>query len=99
VDYCWVGMKEENSLPANEEIEIYPNPAEEEAHFDLRFTIYDLRIEICLYDVFGREVKKLHVVQGQTGLRMDVSDLTPGLYVAVVKSDNKIIARKKIVKK
>jgi hypothetical protein len=99
VDYCWVGMKEENPLPANEEIEIYPNPAEEEAQFDLRITIYDLRIEICLYDIFGREVKKLPLAQGQTGLKMDVSNLSPGLYVAVVESDNRIIARKKLVKK
>jgi len=99
VDYCWVGMKGETPLPANEEIEIYPNPAEEELRFDLRIANYDLRIEICLYDIFGREVKKLPLIQGQTGLRMDVSDLTPGLYVAVVKSDNRIITRKKLVKR
>jgi hypothetical protein len=99
VDYCWVGMKEETPLPSNEEIEIYPNPAEEEALFDLRFTNYDLRIEICLYDIFGREVKTLPLAQGQSGLKMDVSNLPPGLYVAVVESDNRIIARKKLVKK
>jgi hypothetical protein len=98
VDYCWVGMKEEPPLTANEEIKIFPNPAKGEARFDLRFTTYDFRIEICLYDLFGREVKKIPLSQGQTDLMMDVSDLTPGLYVAVLKSDNRIIARKKLVK-
>jgi hypothetical protein len=99
VDYCWVGIKKEPPLPVNEGIEIYPNPAEEEIRFDFRFTIFDLRIEICLYDIFGREVKKLPLAQGQKDLKMDISSLPPGLYVAVLKSDNRIIARKKLVKK
>ena len=99
VDYCWVGMKEQTPLPANEGMDIYPNPVEEEVRFEFQISSFKFRIEICLYDIFGREVKKLPMAQGQTGLKMDVSDLIPGLYVAVVKSDNRIIARKKLVKK
>jgi len=98
-DYCWVGMKEEHSLPVSAEIEVFPNPAENEMNFNLRVTEQNVRLDLCLYDIFGREVKKLPLSQGQTGLRMDVSDLAPGLYVAVVKSDNRIIARKKLVKR
>jgi len=99
MDYCWVGMKPEPALAESDQFEIYPNPSAEDVSVKLRITGNKLRISIRLYDLFGRMVKMVELSPGQTEFRMDVSQLPNGVYTAVFISDDRIITRKKLVKR
>jgi len=95
---CWVGMKDEAPLPANDEIEIYPNPVAEDISVKLRITGNEMRISIRLYDMFGRMVKMVELSPGQTEFRMDVSQLPHGMYYVVVSQGDKIHTCRKLIK-
>lgn len=95
---CWVGIKPETELTSGSSLKIFPNPAEKHVTIKMQGLLQRKRITIRLYDLFGREVESVSLPPGQTGCRIDVSSLPEGLYMAVVESEDKILAKEKIMK-
>lgn len=62
-------------------ISTYPNPAKSAVHFNL-FLQETGSVAINIYDISGRLVKTSLSTQfkGESSIKMDMSDLTPGIY-------------------
>ncbi|MBC7450417.1 MAG: T9SS type A sorting domain-containing protein, partial [Cytophagales bacterium] len=76
-----------NTLNAN----VYPNPSNGDVYIDTDVDLSNARI--TLVDVLGREVAVSSVVTG-SGARLDVSNLSEGAYVIIIKQDNSILRKK-----
>jgi hypothetical protein len=79
-------------------LEAWPNPGSEIVN--CQFSIVDFRcvVLVTIYDLFGREVhESMHTLQQDVGFSMDVSRLTPGLYMIVAKDENTLLGSGKLV--
>lgn len=94
---CWVGMNPEPELPVADRFTIIPNPADNNVVFRFIGNDLGLPMRLTLFDLFGRIIRDVAMPPGQTDIRMDVSDMPAGLYISLVKSENQIIARKKLL--
>ncbi len=75
------------------EWQVYPNPFETQVTVQINSMLNNLTIE--LYDAVGRQVRSYADVQQQ--LNIQRNELQSGLYQLVVKSDNEIVGRKKLI--
>ena len=78
---------------------ICPNPAENQTVFKLPSMRSEGRWKIIFYDIFGREVRVVDLLMGQTEYQIDVSELPEGIYVVELLSEDAIIGRQKMVVK
>jgi hypothetical protein len=85
--------------PEEKPFMICPNPADEQIVLKVQSIRDERRITIFLYDIFGREVKKIDLPSGQKEYQIDVSDLQEGIYMAEVISEDGTIGRQKMVVK
>lgn len=74
-----------------------PNPARDEVRFMLKNTEHHRNIRVVCYDIFGREMGEVPVNAGTDEARMDVSNWTPGMYMAVVYSGNKRVGSARFI--
>jgi hypothetical protein len=83
-------------IPINELI-IYPNPARDQ--ITVRYPgIFDHRErEIIIYNSLGNAMRRIYRHPGQVEEPVDICNLPPGLYIAVLTSDGKRIATGKFV--
>jgi len=70
-------------------IKIYPNPANEFITLENKQNIMK---EVCMYDISGREVKRISISTNK--ITLDVSDLQRGMYVMKVSTEKGVITRK-----
>lgn len=79
----------------NEELKIYPNPAKDlltiEGGSERAIDV----VEASFTDIYGREVKKVRIIQSR---RIDVRDLSIGIYLITVSKDGKTVYKTKIIK-
>ena len=81
------GVQSSNTISAV----VYPNPSNGDVYID---TDVDLsNASFTLIDVLGREVSVSSVATG-SGARIDVSKLSEGAYVMIIKQDNSILRKK-----
>lgn len=93
--YTCLGIGENtNKNPA---FVLFPNPANETIHFKLQISA--ISYQLSIYDLFGRKQDKIRISNGQAQIQMDVSDYSPGVYIAVLKDEKGVIARGKFVKR
>jgi len=87
-------------------LEVFPNPAYGEIHCKYRIlersgnpdlSGQNTELTISLYDIWGRLVESVEIPTGQSHIRIDVSNYTPGVYFVVLKSDGQVLGRKKVV--
>jgi hypothetical protein len=76
---------------------IFPNPANH--YIDCRWAMGDGRWAIFVYDLYGRKMDEIIVPKGQEQTRIDVSTYPSGIYIAVLKDGNEVVARGKFVKR
>jgi len=75
---------------------VYPNPFDASKHDYLYFSSGELDGKmIYIYDVYGR-LEAEYIVTGDY-LRVEVNDLKSGLYLYVVKGEDKVIDRGRFV--
>ncbi len=76
----------------------YPNPAKNHMKIDYKVTGGNSAV-LNITNVLGRTIKRIALDVNSTGVVLDISDLTPGLYFYSLKVDNNIIATKKLIVK
>jgi len=88
-------------------MEVFPNPASEEINC-LIHRSFPSSTEaygggsgeggsIDLFDIWGRLVESVEIPTGQSHIRIDVSNYTPGVYFVVLKEGKVVLGRKKVV--
>jgi hypothetical protein len=86
------------SLGVNENTDgafvMYPNPASEILNVKVSSSVLD----ISVYDVLGKQVFKDRATANEGTAAIDVSSLSPGLYLIRMESDGKTAVKKLVVK-
>jgi len=97
-----VGIEEDGRTVGREDdktnrLSIWPNPAS--GIVDCRWSIFDGRFDLTLmiYDLFGREIRKIAISENEHEIQFSVEDFMPGLFVIVLKDGNSIIGSAKMV--
>ncbi|MCF8296440.1 MAG: T9SS type A sorting domain-containing protein [Saprospiraceae bacterium] len=80
---------------SNQELIIYPNPANTRLNIELENFNSNEKLEILIFNSLGKLVKTKVIKASQKSL--DVSDLPQGLYIIAIKSENEIIAMDRFV--
>ena len=81
------GVQSSNTLNAS----IYPNPSNSDVYIDIDVDLSN--VSFRLLDVLGREVPVSFMLTG-SGAQIDVSNLSEGAYVMIIKQDNSILRNK-----
>ena len=79
-----------------QEIKVWPNPAETALNIDFGTQCREVLVKMVSMD--GRHAKTCRFSTGASVVAMDVSDLTSGLYIAEIKTDNLPVVRQKFLK-
>ena len=80
--YCFARLVKTN-FPINENISLYPNPADDEIHI-LNLPYNNSNTSWTLFDAMGRIIKEGKVNVGEDKLEIKVKDLSPGIYIIQV---------------
>lgn len=75
----------------------YPSPASGNITIAMENTQHHQNIELQVYDLFGRLVKKEQVFTGQQEISLDVSKMQSGMYQVAAFSSNKLVGRTSFV--
>ena len=78
-------------------IKAFPNPAKDKVTFAFENTDKHHNIKMVCYDVFGRKVDEQKIYPGQLEAQVNVSYWKCGMYVAVVRSEGKVVGKEKIL--
>lgn len=74
-----------------------PNPATDKVVFSLKNTKHHNNMQLICFDAFGRKIHEQKIYPRQLESHVDVSTWKSGMYVAVVKSDGKVVGKEKVV--
>jgi hypothetical protein len=80
-------------------IAAYPNPAETEITLAFQNTEHHNNMLLECYNIYGQKVHSEKIYKGQQKTKLDVSGWAKGLYVAVVKSNEKVAGTVRWVKR
>ncbi|MCX6274674.1 MAG: fibronectin type III domain-containing protein [Bacteroidetes bacterium] len=88
----------ENPAGLLHDVIIYPNPARSSATLQFN-SDKDADATLALFDIAGREAQygSFHMVEGKNGVELNLSNLTPGIYLVVVKSSDNSTARVNLI--
>ncbi len=90
-----------NELPTKEEyestIKISPNPARDWIMLTLPYNVKSGVVELAIYDIFGQEVLKKEVILQNRAVSLNISKISPGLYLVTCKDSKKRILKGKFV--
>ena len=84
-----------NPTFTSNQITIYPNPAKHSVTVDLTQSTEHLS-EIVFFDIVGKKVKVTNAF-GENQILIDVSDLSKGVYLIEIQTENKIKTFKKLM--
>ncbi|MCB2208021.1 MAG: T9SS type A sorting domain-containing protein [Bacteroidetes bacterium] len=71
----------------------YPNPAHSHITFKLENTENFQNIELSCFDTFGRRVHSSNIIKMQNEYSLKLSGWNSGAYIAIVKSNGRIVGR------
>lgn len=77
----------------------YPNPASDYTNLSLPANNSGLPAKIKLYDLLGQLAKTVDMPINQAIYQLDITDLPPGIYIAIIETNNKPAGRAKLVVK
>ncbi|MGB1207441.1 MAG: fibronectin type III domain-containing protein [Chitinophagales bacterium] len=78
--------------------QLYPNPCNDFLHIDLAETSENQNLEIVIFDMLGRLIKKQSIENNLQTLQLGVADLASGLYFIELKNETQQF-QQKFVKK
>jgi alpha-tubulin suppressor-like RCC1 family protein len=85
----------ENFVSETNGLSVYPNPAKESV--TLNYNLATPNAEIEIYDLSGRSVSKNELSSSTGELQINTSSYQAGIYIVVVKQDNKVIQQEKLI--
>ncbi len=91
IDNHALGYETPGTLPS---IELYPNPMGDISFLNISTDLYS-SFDIHIYDVSGREIKKIPNSTANT--QLNKSDFSPGIYMISILSEGRIIGSTKLV--
>ncbi len=77
----------------------YPNPASDYTNLSLPANNSGLPAKIKLYDLLGQLTKTFDMPINQAIYQLDITDLPPGIYIAIIERNDKPAGRAKLVVK
>jgi len=90
------------NLPDEDPLSVFPNPAKEKVSIQLDIHNTNATPEIDILDLTGKSVKtireKFAIENEQYKMRLDISDLKPGIYFVKVKSGQDTFSKKLLVR-
>jgi hypothetical protein len=95
-DTFMVGMKERPGVIKGG-WNIYPNPVREILNFKFSMLNSGKDLSLSIYDISGKEITTLKVLDYQKDLQLSTGDWEKGIYAAVLKDGHLVIASRKIV--
>lgn len=95
--FCWVDIKEPAINKVSDELEIWPNPAND--YFSVRFTINNKQKskELKCYTLQGQEVMRKFIPANQTSIAVDCQTWPPGMYIIQLVEEGVVVGRGKVV--
>ncbi len=88
-------------IPTQEQYEstirISPNPAKDWIVLNLPEGNYSNPVELSIYNLFGQEVKTQLTRAQNHNISLNISDLSPGLYIAVIKGSGSRMMKGKFI--
>ena len=91
-----VGIEENNSVPNNLKLKVFPNPSSAEVTISLSNGLEMLSCVLLIYDSHGKKVKKDIFPKAQTSIELNISELKAGIYYIQYINDKMIISDKLI---
>jgi alpha-tubulin suppressor-like RCC1 family protein len=88
-------LENENFESETNGLNVYPNPAKESVTLNYNLATANAQIEI--YDLSGRSVSKNELSSSTGELQINTSSYQAGIYIVVVKQDNKVIQQEKLI--
>ncbi len=88
---------EENQMASGNVSMAYPNPASSVASIKYDMNEFSSKGRIVFYDMLGKKMKDLVLTDKQGVAKIDVSDLTPGIYFYSFIVNDKVMATKKLI--
>lgn len=86
-----------SETPDNDQMHIYPNPAQNELHIQINNIPADKNLTIQIMDISGKSVFK-GGISAQTTVKQDISDLIPGIYMVFIRDKDHLWAKEMILK-
>jgi len=77
--------------------DIYPNPATNFITFDYELTSHVINANVKIMNLLGSVVKNIEIDKNSTNLRLDISNLTNGVYFYSVIINNEVYKTKKLI--
>lgn len=78
-------------------ISVYPNPANDVLYYHV-YPPQD-KLSLRIFDIYGQRINDLFLSKYETQVTIEVADYHPGVYVAVLFSNNRIIDRRQFIVK
>ncbi|MDT8393864.1 MAG: T9SS type A sorting domain-containing protein [Bacteroidales bacterium] len=92
---------EENPITQTEEpaeiLVIYPNPAESVIQINIQDLETSSIFVIAIYDLYGRKQDEIIMPAGQDKVYINVSSFHAGIYIAILRDENRVVGREKFV--
>ena len=82
-DECWTGVKENIAMHKSQELEIYPNPANEIVNIIIPKENESEHHILVVYNMFGSKAEETAVPLGTSTIQMNVTDWKCGLYTVI----------------
>jgi subtilisin family serine protease len=82
-------------------LDVFPNPTSDRALVNIRTNGAGQRLTVVLYDILGREVRSAErepAASGAGTFRLELSDLTPGLYLVRAEGPNVNLVKALVVR-
>ncbi len=83
-----------NKVNVKEDIVVFPNPTNDNVTIKIPFNNQSI-VEVQLHDISGKFVKS--IVSNKRNVVMDLSTIPDGLYMLLVKYENNLLGRKKVI--
>jgi len=95
----FVGFTERGSGEAGKQgsLQIWPNPAQEILNFKFSILNSGRDYSLCIYDVSGRQLSGIKMLEGQHEMLINVDSFQPGVYLAILKEGNQTIESRRFV--
>jgi len=92
-----IGVSAINKLTQNQNIIVYPNPANDIVTLQLKGILSEQCL--TLYDMLGRNEYQAVLIPGRDNIQIDVKNLKDGVYFIELKTQNSIITQKLIIQR